>query len=88
MDITNIVGFCAALFVLLAFWMTNLVCLRLTSIVSNALFIWYAALIDSTPIILLHAALAPINALRLLQILGDQGRRNRASGGSAYLRFG
>jgi hypothetical protein len=60
-------GYIAALLVLLAFYMRAMVPLRAIALCSNAAFLAYGIGLDLLPVIVLHAALMPINAWRWWQ---------------------
>lgn len=69
MDATELLGYAAALMVLLTFSMKTMVPLRIAGICSNVFFIAYAWLTGAHPILMLHATLLPLNTFRLVQIL-------------------
>ncbi len=69
MNPTELLGYAAALLVLLTFSMKTMVPLRVAGIFSNLFFIAYAYLSGAHPILILHAVLLPLNLLRLAQIL-------------------
>ncbi len=60
-------GYAASLLVFATFCMRSMVALRLVAIASNAAFLIYAGLDGLMPILLLHAALLPLNAMRLVE---------------------
>ena len=62
---TEVVGYAAASAVLASFLMRSMVPLRLVAILSNILFLSYGYLADIAPVLVLHAALLPINVARL-----------------------
>jgi hypothetical protein len=62
---SDILGYAAASAVLATFLMRSMVPLRLVAILSNVLFISYGYLAHIHPVLLLHAALLPINIARL-----------------------
>jgi hypothetical protein len=64
---TDLIGYAAAVLVLAAFCMRRMVTLRLVAIASNLVFIAYALRAGLEPVLLLHALLLPMNALRLVQ---------------------
>jgi hypothetical protein len=68
MQWNELVGFAAALAVLASFSMSSIIPLRSVAILSNVLFIIYGALGHIHPVLLLHAALLPINLIKLYQI--------------------
>ena len=65
----DLVGYAAAVLVLVAFSLHSLVALRSVAIASNVAFIAYASVTHLLPVLVLHAALLPINAWRLWQCL-------------------
>lgn len=74
MNATDGLGYLAALLVLAAFSMRDMVALRVLAIASNLAFVAYAALVQIHPVLLLHALLLPMNAWRLLAALRGRGR--------------
>jgi hypothetical protein len=63
----DLLGYGAASLVLLAFSLRSLIALRGVAIVSNLTFIAYAYAAHLPPVLVLHAALLPINLWRLRQ---------------------
>jgi hypothetical protein len=70
--VSETVGLLAAICVLATFCMQSLTRLRALAIVSNLLFIVYAASADLLPILLLHTVLLPINGWSLGRLLGGR----------------
>jgi hypothetical protein len=66
---TDVIGLAAGLFVILAFYARSQIWLRGFAIISNLLFIYYALQIKIWPVFLLHAALLPLNLLRLRELM-------------------
>lgn len=64
MDWVETAGYVASGLVFMTFYMKTLIPLRLLAIASNIVFIAYAWGADLTPVLLLHAALLPLNMLR------------------------
>jgi len=62
---SDMLGYAASSTVLATFLMRSMVPLRLVAILSNILFLSYGYVADIHPVLLLHAALLPINAARL-----------------------
>lgn len=62
---TDVVGYAAASAVLATFLMRSMVPLRLVAILSNILFLSFGYLAQIHPVLVLHAALLPINIVRL-----------------------
>ena len=69
MGLWDSIGYVAAALVLAAFYMQDIVPLRLTALCSNLAFIAYGLALGLMPVWLLHALLLPINGYRLLQEL-------------------
>ena len=61
-------GYAASAFVLATFAMHSMRRLRLTAILSNLAFIFYALDTNLHPILVLHSLLLPLNIFRLIQI--------------------
>jgi hypothetical protein len=59
-------GYIASGLVLAAFYMQDMIPLRLVALASNVAFIAYGVALDLTPIWLLHALLMPLNGYRLI----------------------
>lgn len=73
----NGLGFLACGLVLCTFAMASMRWLRMVAIASNISFMAYAWLMGLWPILLLHAILLPLNAVRLFQV---ETARRRALG--------
>jgi uncharacterized membrane protein YqjE len=65
--LVDLLGYAAAALVLLAFSLRSLTALRAVAIASNLLFMAYAFSAQLHPVLVLHAALLPINLWRLWQ---------------------
>lgn len=63
---SDVLGYAAASAVLASFMMRSMVLLRLVAILSNVLFLSYGYIAHIYPVLLLHAALLPINIVRLV----------------------
>jgi hypothetical protein len=68
----ELIGFAAALAVLISFCMSSIISLRSVAILSNILFISYGALGDIHPVLFLHAALLPINLIKLYRAIAPR----------------
>lgn len=66
---SDFVGCCL---VLATFSMKDMVPLRVTALCSNLAFLTYGIALGLTPVALLHAALIPMNAWRLLDALRER----------------
>jgi len=71
----DVLGYLASGLVLGTFCMRTLVPLRVTAICSNVAFILYGFLAGIEPVLLLHAALLPMNIWRLAEMLVVEGAR-------------
>lgn len=69
-NLTEALGYTAAALVLGTFAARSIVTLRSVAIVSNVIFIAYAACANLPPVLLLHALLLPLNFVRLCEVLG------------------
>ena len=76
---TDLLGYAAAGLVLATFSARSLATLRALAIVSNLLFIAYAACAGLPPVLVLHALLLPLNAIRLRQALAERKRWTHAA---------
>ncbi len=75
MTALDLVGFVAAALVLLAFFMTSMVALRVTALLSNVVFFADGYLGDLAPVAVLHLLLIPLNLWRPGEI--ERARRGR-----------
>jgi hypothetical protein len=70
---SDIIGYLAAILLVLTFFMRDMVQLRITAICSSIAWLVYGFLNALYPIIILHLVLAPLNAYRLWQSLRQPG---------------
>jgi hypothetical protein len=71
----ELLGWLASALVLAAFCARQMVSLRTLAIISNLAFIGYGYLDHIWPVVVLHAAMLPINAIRLREtLLASRGR--------------
>jgi hypothetical protein len=63
----DVCGYVASGLVLAAFYMKDMVPLRIAALASNLAFIAYGLALGLTPIWLLHALLVPLNGWRLVE---------------------
>ncbi len=75
MTLVDCLGYLASGLVLGTFCMKMLVPLRVTAICSNIAFILYGYLAGIKPVLLLHAALLPMNIWRLAEMVVIGGAR-------------
>lgn len=74
MGLWELIGYVAAALVLAAFYMRDMVALRLAAMCSNLAFIAYGLGFGLAPVWLLHALLLPMNGCRLLQEFRARGQ--------------
>ncbi len=67
MSLVDVLGYAASAAVLTTFCMSTMIPLRILALVSNVLFMTYGYVDHLYPVLILHAILFPVNALRLLQ---------------------
>jgi hypothetical protein len=67
MTISEASGFLASSLVFLTFWMKSPIRLRCVAICSNVAFLSYGIGMHLVPVVVLHAALLPVNIWRLKQ---------------------
>ena len=67
MSSVDFLGYAASAAVLATFCMSTMIPLRVLALVSNVLFVSYGYLDHLYPVLILHALLFPVNALRLVQ---------------------
>jgi hypothetical protein len=75
--LVDLIGYAASALVLLAFSLRSLTALRSVAIASNVTFIAYASAAHLQPVLVLHAALLPINLWRLGQCFISRTRARR-----------
>ncbi len=73
----DLLGYAASALVLLAFSLRSLTALRVVAIASNLTFLAYASAAHLPPVLVLHAALLPINLWRLWQCVGARAPLQR-----------
>lgn len=78
MTLYEATGFLASSLVVIAFCMKDIVALRFVALASNVAFLIYGIGLGLVPVWLLHAALLPINALRLHQAIWCDPTARRA----------
>jgi hypothetical protein len=78
----DVCGYIASGLVLAAFYMKDMIPLRIVALASNLAFIGYGLALELTPIWLLHALLVPLNGYRLVEAarLRSAMRRGRCVG--------
>jgi hypothetical protein len=71
----DLAGYIACSLVFLTFYMKGMIPLRLVALCSNVAFLVYAFTLHLVPIVILHGALIPVNAIRLIAALRDNSAR-------------
>jgi len=69
MHSVNVAGYIAFALVFSAFYMKDMVSLRVLAICSNVAFLVFASTMHLVPVIILHAALLPLNVWRLIALI-------------------
>ena len=69
MQTIDVLGYAASAFVVLTFYMKDMAPLRAAALCSNVCFLAYGISLKLGPVVVLHAALIPINLWRLRQSL-------------------
>jgi hypothetical protein len=72
---TDFAGYLASTMVLLTFMTKDMRLLRVLAIFSNVAFITYGVLVWLPPVFCLHLLLLPVNALRLRDLMTEEGYR-------------
>ena len=75
----DVLGYTAASLVLATFCARSMVTLRVLALCSNVAFVLYAVEASLWPILLLHAAMFPLNLFRLREVLAAEWRFAPAS---------
>jgi hypothetical protein len=65
----DLAGYLAAVMVFVAFYMKDMVLLRVVALGSNVAFLVYALGLDLVPVAALHTALIPVNCWRLWGVI-------------------
>jgi hypothetical protein len=82
----DVCGYVASGLVLAAFYMKDLVPLRIVALASNLAFIAYGLALGLTPIWVLHVLLVPLNGWRLLEAARQRSRTEGRNKGRAWRR--
>lgn len=77
-------GYVASALVLAAFYMKEMIPLRIAALTSNLFFIAYGSALGLTPIWLLHVLLLPMNGCRLVQALRLRRRGSAETAAQPY----
>jgi hypothetical protein len=68
----DVLGYAASAFVILTFYMKEMVPLRTAALCSNVCFLAYGVSLKLGPVVVLHVALIPLNLWRLSQALASK----------------
>jgi len=82
MSQADVIGYVAALFVFVTFWMKTMIPLRALGIASNIFFIGYGYMASAYPPLFLHLLLLPLNSVRLYQMLQLSKQVQEAAAGN------
>ena len=86
-NVLEILGYVGAGFNVATYSMRTMVPLRIFAIISNAIFITYAALAGVYPILILHSVLLPLNAYRLREMLKLVANIRKAATGNLQMEW-
>jgi hypothetical protein len=70
----DVIGYIASSLVFAAYYTKDMISLRIIAICSNIAFITYGLSLGLSPVWILHAALLPLNVLRLAQAIACRGK--------------
>jgi len=87
MSQADLLGYIAAGFVFVTFWMKTMVPLRILGIGSNIFFIAYGYLAAAYPPLLLHVFLLPLNVVRLREMMQLIKQVERAASGDLNMAW-
>jgi CRP/FNR family transcriptional regulator, cyclic AMP receptor protein len=87
MSQANLLGYIAAAFVFVTFWMKTMVPLRVLGISSNIFFIAYGYLAAAYPPLLLHVFLLPLNIVRLHEMMQLVKQVEKAASGDLNMAW-
>jgi hypothetical protein len=73
MRLVDFSGYIASGFVLVTFYMKDMVPLRIAALCSNVAFLAYGIGLDLIPVVILHGILIPMNVCRLVLALRTHG---------------
>ena len=85
LDYVTVIGFIASGLVIATLSMRTMIPLRIVGLLSNVAFVTYGLLFHSTPTVMLHSILFPLNIYRLREMLNLISRVKAASKGDMSL---
>lgn len=83
----NLIGYLAALLMFSTFYMKRMIPLRAVGASANATFVVYASIMHVYPLLILHAALFPLNITRMVQMMRLVKKVQEASRGDFSIDF-
>ncbi|MBI5561988.1 MAG: hypothetical protein HY894_03915 [Deltaproteobacteria bacterium] len=83
----QMVGYLAAALMFSTFYMKKMIPLRAVGMASNCAFIVFAGYTHVWPLFVLHTALLPLNAIRMLQMIKLVNKVRAASNGDFNMDF-
>ncbi|HMN87531.1 MAG TPA: cyclic nucleotide-binding domain-containing protein [Bauldia sp.] len=86
-QVLEILGYVGAAFNVATYSMRTMIPLRIFAIISNLIFITYAALAGVYPILILHAILLPLNGYRLREMLRLVANIRKAATGDLQMEW-
>ena len=83
----DLIGYLAAVLMFTTFFMKKMIPLRALGASANVTFVIYAALTHVYPLLILHAALFPLNITRMIQMMNLVKKVKEASKGDFSMEF-
>ncbi len=83
----DMIGYLAAVLMFITFFMKKMIPLRAIGASANVTFVVYAALTHVYPLLILHAALFPLNITRMIQMMNLVKKVKEASKGGFSMEF-
>ena len=77
MNICELAGYAACVMVFIAFYMKDIMMVRIVGLCSNFAFLTYGLGLHLLPVAALHMALIPVNCWRLCELLRERRFRPR-----------
>lgn len=87
MNWINLIGYLAAVLMFITFFMKKMIPLRAMGASANVAFVIYASLTHVYPLLILHAALFPLNITRMIQMMNLVKKVKEASKGNFSMEF-
>lgn len=83
----NLIGYLAAVLMFITFFMKKMIPLRALGASANVTFVVYASITHIYPLLILHAALFPLNITRMIQMMNLVKKVKEASKGNFSMEF-